>query len=1181
MSPKVHTVAGSEAPGTPEASIDHEVDDDPYGDIDEDKTPPKSGDPQQKLLDLLTNLTERMERMKASQQRQEEKERFSGRESSVFESAIGLGRAMDRRALNQTPPPRDPPVSPATYFGLKQRGYGYENAAANVEMAQAPQQVLPQYYVPPRTYQQPAQPPAMPQGIQVPLNGFPRVPDTRQRKLGIRHFDGKELYQGLGSGFLSWGKRFVRQIQFAERASGFQWSEEVKVDILGHHLTGMAERYYNQQVECWWEEELTLEHAMQRLLHTFATKITPAQSMKMFTAQKNAKRSWTEHCLYLVAISEACRRADNLVLDNIVHYADPAMCVSMLSRLKLNRTDYLLQTEELAHFAQSTEIELHGKQLGLWQQGHMKVACPKKKKEWGQDGEADYVLAVNNATIQKGLWILDTGSSRHLVNDASLLENPEDFESQCVAADGGAPRVTKCGSMMLETTATGKRTKVRLLNVQYLVRNIISYGLLEKKGFKIEYRGPHRVIAAMDGGPAVFDVERCNIVLVVRSEDYDSAKNAGDELVSVVADSQAEVGPDVQTGTLMHFHRRLGPLNYDTILKMAKDPASVISLTDEKRANCLVCAQGKQTKNKHSQKDSGSNSPIDIIGGVICSDLKGPMTPRDRLGNRYMVNFIDHRTNYCRIVLAKTKDVAAQQFKRFMAFFERQFNYRIHVLRADGEGEYQTLDLDIVVFGSPCTVHQDAKNKSLGERGKPAMIIGKSDEMKGYRVYIPKDKVVVVTQHVRNVKTLTDEQNDQLRCVHLESSEETKEDEGKPSAQGTTTTPKSRPKCLTKDVLAPNVANSVREADPKNYGQAMRSVLKDKWEIAMTEDIKALEENGVWTVVVPRNGSHVLHTKRVFKTKTDADGTIERFKARLVACGNEQLFGIDYGLTFAAVMELSTVKVILVFARRWDVPARHGDIPNANTKLALRLKKSLYVRECFLERGMTIVGVYVDDFLVTASTANLVDDFFTAMSVLSIKDLGVVRKFLGMRVELDEADGYALDQQAAIEELMAQYGLADANGATKDLKLWMRVEAKGGCPIGIESWSDADFAGDKGDRKSFTGGVMTMDGAIVQWICKKQTGVSLSAMEAEFISASHVGRELLGLRELVRELEYDVVQPMPMHMDNQAAIKQLESENSMVNAKHVDNCVKFVCDSARKGIVKPEMAELREAFNLK
>lgn len=47
---------------------------------------------------------------------------------------------------------------------------------------------------------------------------------------------------------------------------------------------------------------------------------------------------------------------------------------------------------------------------------------------------------------------------------------------------------------------------------------------------------------------------------------------------------------------------------------------------------------------------------------------------------------------------------------------------------------------------------------------------------------------------------------------------------------------------------------------------------------------------------------------------------------------NEQLFWVDYGLTFAAVMELSTVKVVLVLARKWDVPAMHGDNPDAYVK---------------------------------------------------------------------------------------------------------------------------------------------------------------------------------------------------------------------------------------------------------
>uniref|UniRef100_A0AAV1THS5 Integrase catalytic domain-containing protein n=1 Tax=Peronospora matthiolae TaxID=2874970 RepID=A0AAV1THS5_9STRA len=91
--------------------------------------------------------------------------------------------------------------------------------------------------------------------------------------------------------------------------------------------------------------------------------------------------------------------------------------------------------------------------------------------------------------------------------------------------------------------------------------------------------------------------------------------------------------------------------------------------------------------------DTGISSPIDVIRGAICSELKGPMTPRDRLGNRFLVYFIAHRSNYFCVFLAKTKDVAALKFKHFLVQFEREFDCKIHVLRTDGGGEYKNLDV--------------------------------------------------------------------------------------------------------------------------------------------------------------------------------------------------------------------------------------------------------------------------------------------------------------------------------------------------------------------------------------------------------------------------------------------------------------------------------------------------------
>nr|CCA28192.1 PREDICTED: similar to retrotransposon protein putati [Albugo laibachii Nc14] len=122
--------------------------------------------------------------------------------------------------------------------------------------------------------------------------------------------------------------------------------------------------------------------------------------------------------------------------------------------------------------------------------------------------------------------------------------------------------------------------------------------------------------------------------------------------------------------------------------------------------------------------------------------------------------------------------------------------------------------------------------------------------------------------------------------------------------------------------------------------------------------------------------------------------------------------------------------------------------------------------------------------------------------------------------------------------------------------------------VKIESWSDADFAADKSDRKSVSGCVVMIDGAVVLWSCKKQNGVSLSTMEAEFIVASQPGLKLLGLRELYQELCIRIAEPMQMKVDNQAAVRQLKSEKSTASAKNADIRFKFICHYAHAQVLQ-------------
>eukprot|EP00644_Phytophthora_capsici_P001920 jgi/Phyca11/107672/e_gw1.14.434.1 len=76
-------------------------------------------------------------------------------------------------------------------------------------------------------------------------------------------------------------------------------------------------------------------------------------------------------------------------------------------------------------------------------------------------------------------------------------------------------------------------------------------------------------------------------------------------------------------------------------------------------------------------------------------------------------------------------------------------------------------------------------------------------------------------------------------------------------------------------------------------------------------------------------------------------------------------------------------------------------------------------------------------------------------------------------------------------------------------------------------------------------------------------------MEVDFAAAAHATQELMGLREVFGELGIPVSESLVVHMDNQAAIKQVQNETSAGKAKHIDVKYKFTKDLYFKGIITP------------
>jgi hypothetical protein len=93
------------------------------------------------------------------------------------------------------------------------------------------------------------------------------------------------------------------------------------------------------------------------------------------------------------------------------------------------------------------------------------------------------------------------------------------------------------------------------------------------------------------------------------------------------------------------------------------------------------------------------------------------------------------------------------------------------------------------------------------------------------------------------------------------------------------------------------------------------------WRRVMPLEYEALQDNRTWHLVAPRKGMNVIDCRWVYKVKRRADGTIERYKAQLVAKGFKQRYGVDYKDTFSLVVKPTIIRLVvsLAISQNWSL----------------------------------------------------------------------------------------------------------------------------------------------------------------------------------------------------------------------------------------------------------------------
>jgi hypothetical protein len=260
--------------------------------------------------------------------------------------------------------------------------------------------------------------------------------------------------------------------------------------------------------------------------------------------------------------------------------------------------------------------------------------------------------------------------------------------------------------------------------------------------------------------------------------------------------------------------------------------------------------------------------------------------------------------------------------------------------------------------------------------------------------------------------------------------------------------------------------------------EALNGKDANKWEIAMQEEYDSLVVNNTWSLVPLLKGRKPISCKWVFKIKHGVDGEVERYKARLVARGFTQTFGVNYNETFALIIKCVSICCIFTLGAIEDMEIHQMDVkiaflngdleeeiymelPEGFTQegehLVCKLHKSLYglkqfpkawnqKLDVFLKRIEFVrsdadfsvyvtqvkdvkffIVVYIDDLILVCNKKDKLLQMKEELSQkFEMKDLGDLHFFLGMEVERDRAQRFLyINQIGYLKEILKCFRMED------------------------------------------------------------------------------------------------------------------------------------------------------------
>lgn len=271
---------------------------------------------------------------------------------------------------------------------------------------------------------------------------------------------------------------------------------------------------------------------------------------------------------------------------------------------------------------------------------------------------------------------------------------------------------------------------------------------------------------------------------------------------------------------------------------------------------------------------------------------------------------------------------------------------------------------------------------------------------------------------------------------------------------------------------------------------------KEEWEKSMQEEMTAVEKNHTWELVNLPQRKEASGVKWVYKVKCNADGSVQRYKGRLVAKGYVQKHGIDFFETFSHVARFETIRLILALIAhmKWKVfqfdvksaflngtleedvyvQQPQGFVISGQEGEVYKLKKALYSLKkvprawygrlnSYLHKSdfhrskneptlyvkvkgadMIVVCIHVDDIIYTGSCDFLITEFKNnMMHEFEMSDLGLLHFFLGLQV-VQTRDGVFISQEKYASDMLNKYNMLNCNASSTPINANEKLYLKDG-----------------------------------------------------------------------------------------------------------------------------------------